>query len=344
MTSADIALLSMSPSRALRALAARLEELAPGRARLVDLAGPLPPLAVGDGRVVVDGLDATGLRAVLVQGFRYEDPVVPRPADDADFALWQADYPAEQQRWSALYSLLSRLEALPLPVWNGAAVHLAAFSRPTVLERWRRLGLTVPETLLTNDAAAAADFTAAAGPLLWRTASGRCAWQIFGERQRRHLCAPEKPPVLLAGVAAGPALRSYVLDGRVVLSLDGLPPDCQGGQERLETFRPAEIPAAAEAAVEAAAAALGAGWAMVLWVNGADGPVLYDIDVDPVLDSLPPSLAAVLVEHLAAALLRRPAPTPAAPPPAERPTLFLRRMLRILFEIEATKHRTEGKT
>lgn len=337
MTAPRIALLSLAPSRALGALARRIGELEDGAARLIDLSGPLPPMAVGDGGVVIDGLDAGGLRAVLVHGFRYEDPVVPAASDHLDFALWQAGYPADQQRYSALYSLLARLEALPLTVWTGSTVHLAAFARPAVLEAWRRDGLAVPDLQLTNDPQVAAAF-AEGRAAVWRTATGRCAWQRFGARQRLHLVGPERPPVLLAEAVAGPAIRSFVLDGRLVLSLETAPPDA-AGLEQLEAFRAVAVSAAAAQAVRRAASLVGAGWAMVLWVDGADGPVLYDIDVDPILDGLPENFSAVLVEHLAAALLGRPAPVLPEPAPAGRQTLFLRRMLRILFDIEATKHR-----
>ena len=49
-------------------------------------------------------------------------------------------------------------------------------------------------------------------------------WQIFRDRQRQHLIAEDKPPVMLAPVVPGLLRRSFVIDGRVVLTVEWAAP------------------------------------------------------------------------------------------------------------------------
>jgi len=306
------------------------------------LLDPGQPVALDADGVSWNGVRLERLEAILVHGFRYEDPVLP-PADPAcDWSLWQIGAVVRQQSWSFLYSVWSRLEQIGGPrLYNPVSTELAAFDRPGQLDRLDRAGFAVPARLLSNDDGAVAAFQRrhdGAG-VVWRPVTGRASWQLFRDRQRRFLVALDKPPVLLAAVVPGPLLRVYVLDGRVVLVLSAAAPS-RDGLERLEAM--AAVPGLAPdrlAALGAAASALGLRWACALVVDGTDGPVFYDIDPDPELDDLPAPFAAFLRSSLAAALTG--APLPAAsfgPEPVERPALLLRRMLAIQFDMEQTKY------
>jgi len=297
-----------------------------------------------------DGVSWGGVRlerldAILVHGFRYEDPVLP-PADPVcDWSLWQVGAVIRQQSHSFLYSVWSRLERIGGPrLYNPVSTELAAFDRLGQLDRLGRAGYAVPALLLGNDDAAAAAFQRrhdgddGNGGVVWRPATGRAAWQLFRDKQRRALVAVDKPPVLLAAITPGRLLRAYVLDGRVALTLAMAPPEREG-LERLEAMAAvSDLPAERLETIGRAVAGLGIRWAVALVVDGEGGPVFYDIDPDPEPDDLPPVFAGFLKRCLAAALTG--APVPAAdfgPEPAERPALLLRRMLAIQFDMEATK-------
>ena len=75
----------------------------------------------------------------------------------------------------------------------------------------------------------------------------------------------------------------------------------------------------------------------------ADGKVIiFCVDYDPPLESLPPSVQAHLLEALSRRLLGFTAADGTAqhllPTRVERPVLFLRRMLQLQFEMEQSKY------
>jgi hypothetical protein len=78
-------------------------------------------------------------------------------------------------------------------------------------------------------------------------------------------------------------------------------------------------------------------WASVLYVASPNGPVIYDVDIDPLVTDLPAALRDHLLECLAAGLAGEEPPVYAGAASVERESLFLRRMLRIQFEMEQTK-------
>lgn len=305
---------------------------------------PADPVTLDADGVSWGGVRLERLDAILVHGFRYEDPVVP-PADPAcDWSLWQAGTVIRQQTHSFLYSVWSRLERIGGPrLYNPVSTELAAFDRLGQLDRLARAGFKTPPVLLGNDDGTVTAFQrrhdGVGVGVVWRPATGRAAWQLFTDKQRRALIAPDKPPALLAAITPGRLLRAYVLDGRVALTLATAAPD-RAGVERLEAMAAvSDLSADRLEVIGRAVTGLGARWAVALVVDGADGPVFYDIDPDPELGDLPPVFADFLKRCLAAALTGAPLPeADFGPEPVERPALLLRRMLAIQFDMERTKY------
>ena len=155
-----------------------------------------------------------------------------------------------------------------------------------------------------------------------------------GVVQRRHLIGIDRAPILLAAAVPGPLVRAYVVDGAVTALL-ALASPRRDGLEQLETILP--VPreeVAGWQTIGAAVSALGLRWAMVSVVATPEGPVFYDVEPDPVLTDLPVPFRDGVLDSLAAALLGRPQPDWPALAPQSRPTLLLRRMLAIQFEME----------
>lgn len=335
----SVGILAPAASRLGRQLAERLA----GRSVWLDAdLGPGERVVLDGSGVTWNGVRLDRLRAVFVHGFQYEDPVLPATAPEADWSLWQVGSVIRQQSWSFLYSVLCRLEAAGLPLYNPLAVHLGAFDRMGQLTRLAAAGLLIPALLCTNKDEDAASFQSRFSLTLWRPVTGPGPWQAFQDRQRRHLIAPDRPPVLLAAGVTGALRRAYVLDGRVVLVLALVAPH-RDGVEQLEHFMPVSdsSPATTEAVIKGAAA-LGLRWGMLTYVAGKDGPVFYDADPDPAISDLPSVLADFLFDTLAATLAEGFAPPP--PPRPElyaRPALLLRRMLAIQFDMEQTKYARE---
>jgi hypothetical protein len=235
----------------------------------------------------------------------------------------------------------------------------------------------VPPFLCTNVAAEvnafraaragkpASDSTPATPHLVWRPATGRAAWQLFTDRQRDALVSLRKPPVLVAELVEGPLVRAYLYRGEPVLLLEQAAPDCEG-EEQLESFwevlcappatataatapAPAaggaesesRLPTAVAADLKRVADVLGAPWLEVLFAFRDGRAWIYDVYSDPRADSLPTAHREKLTALLAAKLLGVAPDRAGAAAPKERlsrPTLFLRRMLRILFEFERSKY------
>lgn len=322
-----------------RRLTARVAALSDQPARLfpVDPDGEVPA-ALNGSELSWGGEPLGQASTVFISGFRYEDPVLP-PADDAvDWSFWQCRHVLRQQSYSFCWSFFSRLEATGAALYNPPSALLKLFARSQPLDALRAAGLTTPAVTLTNDPVLAEEAQQRHPAVVWRPATGRAAWQLFRDKQRRHLVGADKPPVLLAPAQAGMLLRVYVIDGQIALAFTAAPP-AREDVERFELTRcvdPAAIPGLDRLA--AAAQVLGLRWAAFTVVSGEQDVTVYDVDADPVVGDLPPSLQGHLAEALACALTGRPLPAAPAEGLAPRDTLLLRRMLVIQFEMEATKH------
>lgn len=332
-----------------RRLRARLDELAPGAVAALPAGTPTGGIGgLGDGdapRMAIDshgprwnGIGLGSLEAVFVAGFVFENPVLPPAEPFGDASLWQARHVLRQQSWSFLYSLLARIEAAGPRVYNPLSALTGAFAPGDQLNRLRAAGLATPPLLCTNEPERAAAFSAAHPIVVWRPATGHAAWQIFRQRQRDALVGPDKPPVLLAAAPEGPIVVAVVVDGVVALAYDLLPPT-DTALERFEVVRPVDPQhvLGMEVATQAVAT-LGLRWAAVTLVAAEGGAVVVDVDPDPRLDDLGEAAAGRAADALAHALLGRPIPPAAIGPATERPTLLLRRMLRVQFDLERSKH------
>lgn len=327
-------------------LEAEINRRRPGLARRFDLTLTGGRFALDADSIQVDGVDLGGFDTVWTHGFSYENPIIPDAGLHRDWSVWQIGYLADQQTYSSRFSLLRELQRRGVRVVNPVDLHIESFVRFGLLERLRALGLPIPPLLCCNQVAAAEAFCREHEAVLWRPVTGRASWQFFEEKQKTAHVAPDKPPVLLSPALPGHLLRVWLVAGKVVLCLKHRHPDAAPYQEALERFWAVPCPEAVRAPVERMAAALGLYWGSVLLVEGADGPWIYDLDTDPLIDWLPIPHRDHLVQALAAGLAGDVVPVAASgtsePDIHERSGLFLRRMLRILFQFEASKRERGG--
>ncbi len=315
-----------------------LEATHPSASRIFELpVQGTPKVVIDETGVYWDNVDVTGLDVAFLQGISYENPVVPPELGDIDWSVWRADYIAEQERSSFIYSALCVMERKGVKLINPPAVLVQSFMKFDLLEDLRQAGFNVPQMICTNDPEDARAFSQGR-TALWRPTTGRAAWQPFRDKQREALISARRPPVLLAEPIEGPLIRAYVFDGPTLLFLEYSPSDVVP-VERLELFRAIECPQA-HVELQRLAAAAGFRWAQVLFVLREDRVWIYDVDASPVFDWLPEVFHEQLISSLSKALLGREANLPKAllgefyP----RPMPFLRRMLWDLFTLEYRKY------
>lgn len=322
----------------------RLDELAPGAARNFSIPeGGVPAVTLGSEGIEWDGINVAELECGYVHGFRYANPAIPRPLEDADWTLWQTDYITDQQRASFVHSTLSELERRGVRLFNPPTVHVEAFAMPNLFEALRQSGFRVPPLICTNDRAAAEAFCEQVGLSVWRPTTGRAPWQRCTPYRRDRVMGLDKPPIVIAGVVDGPLIRTYLLNGKPVLSVKSKAPAFAPPLEGLEVFLAAtcpEVHGELERLVEVTALR----WTMVSFVVQDGQPWIYGLDPDPVLTELPEPYRDRVVTGLAKGLAGEDwhALGELTQEPQPRRTLFLRRMLQPLFELEHRKYHPEG--
>jgi hypothetical protein len=292
------------------------------------------------GEATWNGVDLAKLDTAFLRGFQYCDPVLPSGNLDVDWSLWRFEYIGQQQKYTYLYSLFCELERRGVRMVNPPDAHLRLFMKPFALERLRQSGLNLPALVCTNSMDEARQFCASHAKVVWRPATGRAAWQLFLDRQREALISPRKPPVMLAEAIEGPLRLADLSEGQPLLLLKMSAPE-MAGEETLEGFCETDCPEAA-ADLRLLAGTVKAPWLQAVFVLKDGKAWVYDLDADPLFEDLPSAHSARLAARLAERLLRRePAslPVTGAPEAKERPTLFLRRMLEILFEFEQSKYK-----
>lgn len=323
-----------------RELVAHLERLSGQPCPLFDFS------ALAEARVVLDqaGIAWNGEQLhtfdkLVVTGFDCQDPVIPRAAASADWSVWQIDSIVDQQRWSFVASMLLDLErrgVLLVNSWNALEF---GFAKALLFAQLKRAGFLVPDWLCSNEMPVVQRFCEQHQHVVWRPGSGRAMWQLFLDKQRLHCVDPAKPPILIASHPEQALARAFVCGDEVLLGLNCSAPHVDRFERMEEVWACDCGPLAAE--LVRAASRLGANWAQVLFVEQGGRPCIYDIDVDPRYGWLPPPFRAYLQVRLARKLLGLPAAgagVPALPARGERDSLFVRRMLVTLHELEATKY------
>jgi hypothetical protein len=301
-----------------------------------------PKVTLDETGIYWDNINVTKLDIAYLHGFSYTYPVIPASPNNTDWNLWQFDYLLEQQKFSFLLSAFTEMERHGVKLFNSPKIHLKNFAKQELLEDLRHTKFLVPRIICTNDIEATQTFIQDIGTqkIVWRPATGRAAWQLFRDKQREFLIAAEKTPVLLAEIIEGPLIRSFLVNGRSLLDLNRHSPACILHAETLESFQVVNSSEFHEE-LQKLVNHLSLPWGQISFILREGRPWIYDIDPDPILGQLPDLFHKRLIGGLARGILgletgvfQEPLPES----PQTRPTLFLKRMLFPLFELEAMKY------
>lgn len=335
-----IGVLAESADTCAHELVARLENLSGQHCPFFDFSVPADVrVEMDQSGITWDGEKLSALDKLLVAGLDFQDPLVPRAVAGADWSVWQIDYIVDQQRWSFVSSVLRDLERRGVLLINSWHALQLGFAKARLLAELKRAGFLVPHWLCSNEMPVVQRFCEEQKRVVWRPNTGRAMWQLFLDKQRLHCVDPAKPPVLIASHPEQALVRAFVCGDEVLLALNCSAPHVDMF-ERMEEVWACDCGPVADELVSAVSR-IGASWAQVLFVEQDGRPCIYDIDVDPRYGWLPPEFRAYLQIRLARKLLDMPSPgTDVLPVPArcERDSLFMRRMLVTLHEMEATKY------
>jgi len=324
-------------------LSSALNAAVPGSAQFFDLSlYDVSRTALNADSLLWNGTDLTTLDAAYLRGFPYQDPIIPSGDIDLDFSVWREEYIAHQMKYTYLHSLFTEMERRGVKLYNSPRKNLQGYMRPALLERLRAAGCSVAPMVCTNSMDVAKEFCSKAPHVIWRPVTGRASVQLFMDRQRDTLISRKKPPVMLYELKDGPLVRGYFFNGKPILLLERYIPQALP-EETLEQFF--EVPCAdVRAQLALAARTLNIPWVQILFTLVDGKAWIYDVDTDPLIEGLPTEfqkrLTQRLAEKLAGLNADYEAPLTPADPAAikQRPTVFLRRMLQILFDFEKSKY------
>jgi hypothetical protein len=335
-----IGVLADSADACARELAAQIGSLSGQPCPLFDFsASAKVRVEMDQAGIAWDGQKLDEFDKILVAGFDYQEPLIPRAVASADWSVWQIDYIVDEQHWSFVSSVLRDLERRGVRLINPWGALQFGFAKARLLAELKRAGFLVPNWLCSNEMPVVQKFCEEQKRVVWRPNTGRAMWQLFLDKQRLHCVDPAKPPVLVASHPEQALMRAFVCDGEVLLALNCSAPHMENF-ERMEEVWACDCGAVADELVRAVGR-IGAVWAQVLFVEQDGKPCIYDIDVDPRYGWLPAEFRAYLQIRLARKILGMPSPgNDALPVPdrAERDSLFMRRMLVTLHELESTKY------
>lgn len=220
-------------------------------------------------------------------------------------ADWRTTLIAFREKAGLLMGLLSRWEALGVPLYNGPASDWRE-PKPAQLALLRGAGLPVPETLWTNDAEAVRRFAAGRRVAYKPVTGGAATKELTAEELTdERLGALEAAPVTFQELLPGEDVRVYVLDGAVIASLRIVSSalDFRQHEERIETM---ELPPEVARQCVRAAEVLGLRWTGMDLKRGADGVLRFlELNASPMFLGFDARAGTDILGHLCRALARQ---------------------------------------
>lgn len=249
------------------------------------------PLAFDGEEWLFEGQALSELDAFFTRQIPAETALLGAPEETFTASRWFERAQRSREFAHLAQSCLADLEAAGKRVINPTAC--APFDeKPLQLATFRRAGLPIPRTLITNLPAAVLAFEQDVGPLIYKPVGGGAETQLLDDAARARLELLATAPVIFQERIVGPDIRVTLVGGRVVSSVE-IPSttlDYRSGQryqEGQQEYRPHPLPHETEQLCLRAAALchqLVSGVDLKLSANGYvlieanSGPVYLDIE------------------------------------------------------------------
>lgn len=178
-----------------------------------------PRLTLTGTEVVLDGTPLPPVRAVYLRSLAGTPIALGVDAEAAMRENWYRTLSAFREKTGLLQGLLRRLEREGARVVNPAAADYL-LTKPYQLHVLRREGMTVPESIVTNDPGAAAEFARGRAKLIYKPVQGGAGTRLLdaSDLTAERLGLLANAPVLFQEFVPGENVRVYVVGARVVAS------------------------------------------------------------------------------------------------------------------------------
>ncbi|MDQ3265746.1 MAG: hypothetical protein M3Y59_19175 [Myxococcota bacterium] len=180
-----------------------------------------------------------------------ETVLLAAPEVTATAELWYRNALLAKERAHVAQGLVMDLELAGKRVINGVLNVSLYDQKPLQLAAFKRLGLRIPRTLITNFPAAVKAFVQDVGEVIYKPTAGGAETQVVTPEALGRISAIAHAPVIFQERIRGPDIRVTLVDGRIISSVE-LPTEAEvdyradttyqrGGQRYVAHALPSEI-------------------------------------------------------------------------------------------------------
>lgn len=174
---------------------------------------------LGQGKTIWNGFDLSDVRSIYLRCQTFSiHTLIPGYLSQAEWTAHRAQHMFEAQRQAATFSMLEYLSDQGLLVVNLPRCYQEHASKTAMYLKLKAKGFTVPETIMTSDPAAAADFTKQ-HPSVAKLGAGIGSTREVVPQDRERFADLYKAPAIFQQKIPGHTIRVHVIGNRVGLAL-----------------------------------------------------------------------------------------------------------------------------
>ena len=289
-------------------------------------------------------IDFSNTKVIFVYDWRETMPLIPMANPTGPWHSWRDDYLVQHQNDSFFRSFLNEAQRRKILVVNPVSVLYLQSHLPALLLKLKKAGCPIADFIVTNDPKQAEHFLGKQSGL-WRPATGQAPWQHIDYSICRDILKSQ--PRIIARAGAGAWLFVFGTSERALAIIEVTPPNTSF-PESLETYSIWEPAPETDELCQIVGKTIGANYFCLhgLYHDRA-GFRIFDVELTPLITHLPERIRQILAQRAGQAIVELSAHTPSAPfQPFEfensklaRPTIYLRRMLSNLFDVERMRYR-----
>lgn len=290
-------------------------------------------------------MDFSSVALICIFDWTESVPTIPAADPPGSWSCWRDDYVCLEQKHSFFRSFLAEAERRGIMVLNSGNKTFDIFQCPHLLHKLKSAKLPVTDFIVTNEAREVAEFLGG-NTGLWRACAGPSPWQYIDAAIAEAVVVGI--PKIVTYSYPGEWVLLFSIFGRTLAILAVNPPRTEY-PERLEAFSFWTEDEESSQFCQAVAEITGLDFVGIHGTFTQDGFRLFEIESSPLISHLPPQISAILFSRLAQTICEKitghpPQPYTAALPAENertypRATIFLRRMLQELFDVERRRYR-----